>query len=200
MPFQNHWASAHVRCSDLPAQVGDPSHPAATAAQAHAVTRITALVHVHGLSINRWSVALLKHQLRSRCPNCPCVEYQAVHLVMLHLLRSGRVYLWSPAVPVVAGLVCEGVLHWQSTEQTSAPVAPMGLQQPQLSSSIILPEDAALLDDANPQLLMGRGDPRTRKGKVPVANGCLLTTAHMQLNATGSRGLGMQCMSPILLS
>jgi hypothetical protein len=86
--------------------------------------------------------------------------------MMLHLLRNGRVYLWSPAVPVVAGLVCDGVLHWHSTDQPPALAAPVRWQQPQLSSSTLLPEAAALVDAAGSQLLMGRGDPRTRRGKV----------------------------------
>ena len=90
--------------------------------------------------------------------------------MMLHLLRNGRVYLWSPAVPVVAGLISDGVLHWQGADQPSAVAAPVGWQQPHTSSSVLLPEAAALVDAAESQLLMGRGDPRTRRGKVINVN------------------------------
>lgn len=90
--------------------------------------------------------------------------------MMLHLLRNGRVYLWSPALPVVAGLICDGVLHWQGTDQPSALAAPVGRQQPHTSSGTLLPEAAGLVDAAESRLLMGRGDPRTRRGKVTSVN------------------------------
>jgi hypothetical protein len=97
------------------------------------------------------------------------VQTKTLNDMMLHLLRNGRVYLWSPAVPVVAGLICDGVLHWSDSDQPSALAAPVGWQQPHASSCTLLPEAAAMVAAAESQLLMGRGDPRTRRGKVPVS-------------------------------
>lgn len=88
---------------------------------------------------------------------------------MLHLLRNGRVYLWSPAFPVVAGLVCDGVLHWQSSDQRPAPAAPAAWRHQQIASSAVLSEVAVGEEAADTRLLMGRGDPRTRRGKVTCA-------------------------------
>ena len=104
---------------------------------------------------------------------------------MLHLLRNGRVYLWSPAVPVVAGLICDGVLHWSGSDQPSALAAPAGWQQPQASSCTLLPEAAALVDAAESQLLMGRGDPRTRRGKVTRLDAVALCRCHVMMQVTG---------------
>lgn len=89
---------------------------------------------------------------------------------MLHLLRNGQVYLWGPALPIAAGLVSGGVLQWHSAAQspTASPLPSLWQQQPALASTAVLPE-AAACDAAKTRLLMGRGDPRTKRGKVGSA-------------------------------
>ncbi len=86
---------------------------------------------------------------------------------MLHLLRNGQVYLWGPVLPIAAGIVTDGVLQWHSAAHspTAAPSASLWRQKAALASTAVLPESAAA-DAVDSRLLMGRGDPRTKRGKV----------------------------------
>lgn len=83
---------------------------------------------------------------------------------MLHLLRNGQVYLWGPVLPIAAGIVTDGVLQWHSAAQ-SPTSASLWRQQPALASTTVLPE-SVVADAVDSRLFMGRGDPRTKRGKV----------------------------------
>lgn len=88
---------------------------------------------------------------------------------MLHLLRNGRVYLWSPALPAVAGIVSEGIVQWHGPTESPTASTPPAWRRQSAASTTVLPEAAAAESFADARLLMGRGDPRTRRGKVSAA-------------------------------
>ena len=82
--------------------------------------------------------------------------------LMLYILQQSNL-LWGRVAPLAAGVAAAGMAQGSLSE--ALPCTFSSLRVPLASSA----EEIAELEAAGPGMLLGRGDPRTRKGKVRAA-------------------------------